>query len=272
MLPRSRAATSIYGAATCWSRRSQKRAQSRDSFICRAAIGTTSGRKRRVAGGREINRPVDLATMPLYVRAGAILPFGPLKQYTSEKVDGPLTLVVYPGVDAAFTLYEDDGETFNYRRGEWRKIQIAWNDVRRTLSLRLAKARARACGCRRYGATSKSASLLKKRRARSSLKGGQSRSNSELGPHRFQRAGCEIALSVEQEKVRRSDHENREEMVDHRFSRGVMPLGDSGNCRAERDLRKRNLRLVIIPSNLCLSPPSISTTSSGRRESRSTGR
>ena len=93
----------------------------------------------RVAGGREINRPVDLATMPLYVRAGAILPFGPIKQYTSEKVDGPLTLVIYPGADAAFTLYEDDGKTFNYRRGEWRKIQIAWNDVRRTLSLRLSQ-------------------------------------------------------------------------------------------------------------------------------------
>jgi alpha-glucosidase/alpha-D-xyloside xylohydrolase len=94
----------------------------------------------KVAGGRETDRPVDLATLPLYVRAGAILPFGPVKQYTGEKVDGPLTLVVYPGeTGGTFTLYEDDGETFNYRRGEWMKIRIAWNNARRALSLRLAQ-------------------------------------------------------------------------------------------------------------------------------------
>ncbi len=92
-----------------------------------------------LAGGREISKAVDLATTPLYVRAGAILPLGPVKQYTAEKVDAPLTLVVYPGADGTFTLYEDDGTTFNYRRGEWMKIQIAWNNTRRTLSLRLAQ-------------------------------------------------------------------------------------------------------------------------------------
>jgi alpha-glucosidase (family GH31 glycosyl hydrolase) len=73
----------------------------------------------------------------LYARAGSILPLGPVKQYTAEKVDGPLTLVVYPGADGSFTLYEDDGATFNYRRGEWTKIQATWNNARRTLSLRL---------------------------------------------------------------------------------------------------------------------------------------
>ena len=92
----------------------------------------------KLAGGREISKAVDLATTPLYVRAGAILPLGPVKQYTAEKVDAPLTLVVYPGADGAFTLYEDDGATFDYQRGEFTKIQINWNNGRRTLSLRLA--------------------------------------------------------------------------------------------------------------------------------------
>jgi alpha-glucosidase/alpha-D-xyloside xylohydrolase len=92
----------------------------------------------KVEGGREINRPVDLATMPLYVRAGSIIPLGPVKQYTAERVDGPLTLTIYPGANAAFTLYEDDGATFNYRRGEWMKIEMAWNDRGRRLTLRLA--------------------------------------------------------------------------------------------------------------------------------------
>ena len=93
----------------------------------------------KVEGGREITKPVDLATMPLYVRAGAIIPVGPVKQYTGEKVGGPLTLVVYPGADAAFTLYEDDGITFNYRRRERMEIRMTWNDRRRRLTLRLAE-------------------------------------------------------------------------------------------------------------------------------------
>ena len=54
--------------------------------------------EQKIEGGREIRRPVDLATIPLHVRAGAIIPFGPVKQYTSEDVDGPLRLSVYPGL------------------------------------------------------------------------------------------------------------------------------------------------------------------------------
>jgi alpha-glucosidase/alpha-D-xyloside xylohydrolase len=92
----------------------------------------------RLEGGREIGREVDLETMPLYVRAGSILPLGPVKQFTGEKVDEPLSVSIYPGADASFLLYEDDGTSFNYRKGEWMGIQTAWNDARRTLSLSLA--------------------------------------------------------------------------------------------------------------------------------------
>jgi alpha-glucosidase (family GH31 glycosyl hydrolase) len=63
---------------------------------------------------------------------------GPVKQYTGEKVDGPLTLLVHPGVDGAFSLYEDDGNTFDFRKGEFMRVNIAWNDRQRRLSLRLA--------------------------------------------------------------------------------------------------------------------------------------
>jgi alpha-glucosidase (family GH31 glycosyl hydrolase) len=89
-------------------------------------------------GGREITRKVELETMPLYVRAGAIVPMGPVKQYTAEKVEGPLEVAVYPGADGAFLLYDDDGATFDYRKGEWMGLQFAWHDARRTLSIRLA--------------------------------------------------------------------------------------------------------------------------------------
>lgn len=92
----------------------------------------------RTRGGREINRDVDLETLPLFVRAGAILPLGPVKQYTGEKVDGPLTVTIYPGADGSFLLYEDDGKSFDYRKGEWMGIQMTWNDSRRVFRLHLA--------------------------------------------------------------------------------------------------------------------------------------
>lgn len=89
-------------------------------------------------GGREITRPVDLESMPLYVTAGAILPLGPVKQHTSEVVDEPLSLSIYPGADGSFLLYEDDGRSFNYRTGEWMGTRLTWNDAERTLRLSLA--------------------------------------------------------------------------------------------------------------------------------------
>jgi alpha-glucosidase/alpha-D-xyloside xylohydrolase len=91
-----------------------------------------------VDGGREIDRNVDLGTLPLYVRAGSILPLGPVKQYTSETSDAPVTLCVYPGADGRFMLYEDDGVSFRYRDGDWMGIDLAWDDRGRTLSINLA--------------------------------------------------------------------------------------------------------------------------------------
>ena len=91
-----------------------------------------------VEGGREINRPVDLETLPLYAKAGSILPLGPVKQYAGEKVEGPLTLSIFPGADASFLLYEDDGISFDYRSGNWMGIVMTWNNARRTLELKLA--------------------------------------------------------------------------------------------------------------------------------------
>jgi alpha-glucosidase/alpha-D-xyloside xylohydrolase len=94
--------------------------------------------EQRVAGGREIARDVDLATMPIYVRAGAIIPMGPVKQYVDEPVADPPSLVVYPGADGAASIYEDDGKSFDYRRGEWMRIAMSWRDRTRELTLRIA--------------------------------------------------------------------------------------------------------------------------------------
>ena len=91
-----------------------------------------------VDGGREIDRAVDLETMPLHVRAGAIIPTGPVKQYTDEPVDTPLTITIYPGADGAFTLYEDDGKTFAHKAGDFMRVAMNWNDAARRFTLALA--------------------------------------------------------------------------------------------------------------------------------------
>ena len=92
----------------------------------------------KLDGGREIERAVDLATMPLHVRVGAILPLGPIKQYVDDLADGPLTVTVYPGADGSFSLYEDDGRTFDYRKGEWMRMAMTWADATRRFAVRLA--------------------------------------------------------------------------------------------------------------------------------------
>jgi alpha-glucosidase/alpha-D-xyloside xylohydrolase len=91
-----------------------------------------------VYGGREIERAVDLETTPLYVRAGAVIPHDPVRQYTSEPVAEPTTFVVYPGADGHGWLYEDDGVSFEHRRGEWMGIELSWRDADHSLSMRLA--------------------------------------------------------------------------------------------------------------------------------------
>ena len=93
----------------------------------------------RVTGGRELDRAVDLETIPLHVRAGAVIPFAPLRQHTGQAVDGPMTLVVYPGADGVSAMYEDDGKSFEYRNGHWMRMEMAWRDVDRRLTLRLAR-------------------------------------------------------------------------------------------------------------------------------------
>ena len=91
-----------------------------------------------IQGGREISRAVDLETLPLYVRAGSILPLGPVKQFVDEKVDGPLSVSIYPGADSSFLLYEDDGRSFDYRKGDWMGIAMTWHDTPGKLDIALA--------------------------------------------------------------------------------------------------------------------------------------
>ena len=89
----------------------------------------------RVSGGRTVSRAVDLATMPIYVRAGAIIPVDPVRQYTGEPITEPTTLQVYRGADGQFTLYDDDGISQEYLRGAGSWIRMSWNDRAGQLTL-----------------------------------------------------------------------------------------------------------------------------------------
>ena len=87
------------------------------------------------AGGQTIVGDAPLETMPLFVRAGSIVPIGPKIQFTDEQPDAPIELWVYPGQDGRFTLYQDEGDNYNYEQGNFATIQMVWEDSARQLIL-----------------------------------------------------------------------------------------------------------------------------------------
>jgi alpha-D-xyloside xylohydrolase len=108
-------------------------AKSRQVYLPRAKwYDFWTGRSVR-SGTRNADAPLD--SMPLFVRAGSILPFGPELQYIAEKPSDPITLYVYEGSDGAFSLYEDDGLTYNYESGAYTEIPLSWNDRSKTLTI-----------------------------------------------------------------------------------------------------------------------------------------
>ena len=78
-----------------------------------------------VAGGQTIDAAAPYDALPVFVRAGSIIPTGPELQYTGEKPADPVTLYVYAGANGAFTLYEDDGLTYGYEKGAFTSRTLA---------------------------------------------------------------------------------------------------------------------------------------------------
>jgi alpha-D-xyloside xylohydrolase len=89
----------------------------------------------RHSGGTTIARETPLDVVPLYVRAGAIIPMGPVVQYATEQPGAPYEVRIYPGADGKFTIYEDDNETYAYEKGQSARYDVSWNDAKRTLTL-----------------------------------------------------------------------------------------------------------------------------------------
>ena len=89
----------------------------------------------RIAGGRTVTREVDLSIMPLYARAGAVIPFDPVRQFMDEQVDEPTTIKVFRGADGEFTLYEDDGISLDYLQGRGTWTRMTWDDAATRLTI-----------------------------------------------------------------------------------------------------------------------------------------
>lgn len=89
----------------------------------------------KLAGGRRIVAEAPLDRIPLYVRAGSILPLGPEVEYAEQRTKEPTELRVYRGRDGSFTLYDDQGDTYGYEKGARAIIPLRWDDKAAALTI-----------------------------------------------------------------------------------------------------------------------------------------
>lgn len=86
-------------------------------------------------GGQTIKADAPLDKIPVFVKAGTILPIGAAVQYASEKKWDNLEIRVYEGANGSFTLYEDEGDNYNYEKGAYSNIELVWDDAKKTLTI-----------------------------------------------------------------------------------------------------------------------------------------
>jgi alpha-D-xyloside xylohydrolase len=89
----------------------------------------------KLTGGQALNREAPIDVIPLYVRAGSILPMGPKVQYATEKKWDNLEIRVYEGENGEFTLYEDENDNYNYEKGVYSTITFTWNNSKKMLTI-----------------------------------------------------------------------------------------------------------------------------------------
>jgi alpha-D-xyloside xylohydrolase len=87
------------------------------------------------AGGQKNNADAPYERMPVFVKAGSIIPFGPALQYTAEKPADTITINIYAGTNASFNLYEDEGINYNYEKGAFSIIPILYNEATKKVTV-----------------------------------------------------------------------------------------------------------------------------------------
>lgn len=89
----------------------------------------------KINGGQEIVKATTIDGIPLYIKSGSIIPFGPQVQYATEKKWDNLQLRIYPGANGKFVLYEDENDNYNYEKGAYSTIEFNWNDATKMLTI-----------------------------------------------------------------------------------------------------------------------------------------
>lgn len=113
----------------------QEQAAQRSVYLPKGCSWTDLWTGEQVEGGTKVKRDVSLAVMPIYVRQGTILPWGPEVQYSSANNWDNLEIRIYPGADGQFTLYEDDRDNYNYEQGQYSEIPFTWDNGTQTLTI-----------------------------------------------------------------------------------------------------------------------------------------
>jgi alpha-D-xyloside xylohydrolase len=125
----------MFGPAFLVAPVSEYRARSRNVYLPAGTDWYDFYSGKRFTGGQTIDATAPLSRMPLFVRAGSIVPTGPAVEYTNEKPKAPITLLVYTGASGKFALYSDDGESYAYQKGGFARILIAYDDATGTLTI-----------------------------------------------------------------------------------------------------------------------------------------
>ena len=125
----------MFGPALMVNPVTERGATSRDVYLPTGASWVDFWTGKPLIGGRTVSAEAPLDVVPILVRAGSIIPMGPFVQYSNEKPADPIEIRVYPGADGRFTLYEDEGDTYNYEKGKCATIQLEWNDKSHTLTI-----------------------------------------------------------------------------------------------------------------------------------------
>lgn len=105
------------------------------TYLPKGAVWFDKDTEARFEGGQTVAKETTIMTTPVYVRGGSIVPYAQAKQWTDEKPDAELTVVVYPGADGAFTLYEDENDGYACEKGVYAEIPFAWDDAAKTLTI-----------------------------------------------------------------------------------------------------------------------------------------
>ena len=113
----------------------QAQAKARKVYLPKGDNWTDVWNGQQYEGGKSVTREVNMALMPLFVRQGSIIPWGPDVQYSEQSNWDNLEIRIYPGANGEFTLYEDERDNYNYEKGQFSEIPFTWNDETQTLSI-----------------------------------------------------------------------------------------------------------------------------------------